>query len=271
MLVRRWAEVILKVAGFSYGVINTLYHSNYIRRERQCNAISFEKSAISSARTASPDKAENSPGENLLTVVSCGDTLYRMNEHKIGINIRRLRSRAGLTLTLAAGKADITKSTLSKIETGQISAPISTLIRIAKAVNVPLVEFFVDDRKQPAYVLTPKGKGQIVSRDGSQFGYSYESLALEKGDKYVEPFLLTINPGDPTGQFHHGGQEFIYMLSGAMEFTIGTEKMKLKAGDSLYFDSALVHKTHVLGSHPAKFVCVFVQEKEARTRKEKTR
>jgi transcriptional regulator with XRE-family HTH domain len=48
-----------------------------------------------------------------------------------------------------AKKADITKSTLSKIETGQISAPISTLIRIAKAMNLPVVLFFVEDIFNP--------------------------------------------------------------------------------------------------------------------------
>ena len=150
--------------------------------------------------------------ENRLTCVSCRDTMCRMHERTIGENIRRLRVRAGLTLTSIAQRAELTKSTLSKIETGKTSPPISTLIRIARAMNVPIVEFFVDEDKNPACVLTRKGKGQIVIRNGSRFGYSYEALALKKPDKSVEPFLLTIRPDDPPGEFHHTGQEFIYML-----------------------------------------------------------
>ena len=184
-----------------------------------------------------------------------------MDEQNVGNNIRKLRTQAGFTLTSIAKKADLTKSTLSKIETGQTSPPISTLIRIARAMNVPIVDFFADKDKQPTYVLTRKGQGQIVIQNGSQFGYSYEALALKKQHKYVEPFLLTINPDDPPGQFHHNGQEFIYMLSGSIDFTIGDNQFRLKTGDSLFFDSSCPHKTKIVGKKAAKFLCIFIQEK----------
>jgi len=187
-----------------------------------------------------------------------------MNEQSIGIHIRKLREQAGLTVTAVAQKAELTKSTLSKIETGQISPPISTLMRIAKALKVGVVEFFNEERQAPAYVFTPKGKGKIIIQDGTKFGYSYEALALDKRDKYVEPFILTIEVNDPAGEFRHEGQEFIYMLSGSMAFSIGEEQLILKAGDSLYFDSSFVHKTHVLGKTPAKFLCVFIQDIKAK-------
>ena len=185
--------------------------------------------------------------------------MFLIDEKIIGENIRRIRLQSKNTLVETAKKAGLTKSALSKIETSQISPPISTLIRIAKAMNVPVVELFVDGQQQPAYVLTRKGKGRILTRDGSKFGYSYEALALGKRDKYVEPFVLTVNPDDPPGQFHHGGQEFVYMLSGCLEVTICDEALKLRAGDSLYFDSSHVHKLRALGKREAKFICVFVQ------------
>ena len=187
-----------------------------------------------------------------------------MNEQNIGKNIRKLRVQLGLTLADVARKADLTKSTLSKTETGQTSPPISTLIRIANAMNVPIVEFFAEEGTKPTYVLTRRNEGKIVNRNGSQFGYSYEALALGKPDKYVEPFLLTINPGDPPGQFHHSGQEFIYMLSGSMDFTVEKEQLRLKSGDSLFFDSKHLHKTHIVGKRPAKFLCIFIQSFSAK-------
>ncbi len=183
-----------------------------------------------------------------------------MDESTIGNNIRMLRDRVGLTLTAAAQKSRMTKSTLSKIETGQVSPPISTLLRIAAALEVTISEFFLEPEKNPPYVLTRKGRGRIITRDGSKLGYSYEGLALEMKKKIGEPFLLTIRPGDPAGQFQHGGQEFIYMLSGQMEFTIGSEPLILEPGDSLYFDPTHVHKTRVKGKHPARFICIFMQD-----------
>jgi quercetin dioxygenase-like cupin family protein len=78
-------------------------------------------------------------------------------------------------------------------------------------------------------------------------------------DKQAEPFLLTINPGDPVGEFRHDGQEFIYMLAGRMRFTVGDEVLALGPGDALYFDPTRVHKTEIVGGKPARFLCVFIQ------------
>jgi transcriptional regulator with XRE-family HTH domain len=187
-----------------------------------------------------------------------------MNEQAIGANIRNIRKQAGQTLTALAQQAQMTKSTLSKIETGQISPPISTLMRIAEALDVALAIFFQETDTPPKYALTRKDQGQVITRDGSKFGYSYEGLALELPGKYGEPFLLTIRPGDPIGQFQHGGQEFIYMLSGRMEFTIGEEVLRLGPGDSLYCDPTAPHNTKVLGKTPARFICVFLQNQSGK-------
>lgn len=191
-----------------------------------------------------------------------------MNEQSIGHNIRRLRQETGLTLTALSHKAKMTKSTLSKIETGRVSAPISTLLRIAEAMEVTISEFFMEEAANPSFVLTRKSQGRLTSRDGSQWGYSYEALALEMKYKIGEPFLLSIQPGDPKGQFQHGGQEFIYMLSGRMIFTVGEHVLRLNPGDSLYFDPTHVHTTQVLGKRPARFICVFMQNLPKQHRKE---
>lgn len=61
-----------------------------------------------------------------------------MDERTIGATIRQVRTAAGLTLTAVAKKAELTKSTLSKIENGQVSSPIATLVRLAQSLRVPL-------------------------------------------------------------------------------------------------------------------------------------
>jgi len=183
-----------------------------------------------------------------------------MNEQLIAKRIRKIRLARGLTLTEAAKRSELTKSALSKIETARISPPISTMIRIAKALGVALLEFFIDEESNPVCVYTPKNAGQVVNQEGSNFGYRYEALALNKRNKYVEPFILTIEPGDPPGEFYHKGQEFIYMLEGAMEFTVGDNTYRLKPGDSIYFDSEIKHKTQVIGKKTVKFVAVFIQD-----------
>ena len=174
-------------------------------------------------------------------------------------NIRRLRLASKQTLDTVAKNAGLTTGALSKIETGRISPPISTLVRIAQALKVPVVDLFFDQQSQMTYVITRKGEGQIVTRDGSAFGYTYEALALGKRDKYVEPFVLTVSPDDEPGEFHHTGQEFIYMLSGCLAITVCDQQIKLRAGDSFYFDSANIHRLQAMGKRDASFLCVFIQ------------
>jgi transcriptional regulator with XRE-family HTH domain len=183
-----------------------------------------------------------------------------MDEQLIGANLRQIRLSKGQTLTEVAKMAGLTKSTLSKIETGQVSASISTFMKIADAMGRELAEFFRKPSERLPFVLTRKGKGETIVRGGSKFGYTYEALALEMPGKGVEPFLLTIQPGDKKGTFGHGGQEFIYILSGQMEFTVGPEMMRLRAGDSLYFDPTKKHTTNVIGNKPVKFLCLFIQD-----------
>lgn len=185
------------------------------------------------------------------------DTRFLINEQILGQNIRALRAAAGESLDVVARRAGITKSTLSKIENGQTSSPIATLLAIAKALNVRISDFFHEEAA-PRWALTRKGKGLGIVRDGSRLGYTYEALAAGFPGKAVEPFLLTVSPGDKEGKFQHPGHEFLHVLSGRIAFTVGEERMELGAGDSLYFDATIPHRLKLLGKAPAKFLCLFI-------------
>lgn len=182
-----------------------------------------------------------------------------MDEQTIGKNIRSLRESKGLSLTEAAARAGLSKSALSKVETAQISSPISTLLAIAGALDVHLRRFFQEVAQKPTHVVTRKGKAPVISRGGSQYGYAYQALALPMPDKLMEPFLLTVRPGDRRGVFKHKGQEFIYMLSGRMRMRLGEEVVVLEAGDALYFDPTMEHTCEALDRKAAQFLCCFLQ------------
>jgi transcriptional regulator with XRE-family HTH domain len=183
-----------------------------------------------------------------------------MDEHAVGENIRGIRLASKVSLTEVAKRAGMTKSTLSKIENGQTSSPISTLVAVASAMGVRLAEFFREAGGSPRFVLTRKGRGKAIVRDGTRLGYSYEALAVDFPDKPAEPFLLTISPGDKEGRFRHGGHEFIHLLSGDIEFALGKEKFTMHAGDSLYFDPTQTHVLKPLNKKPARFLCLFIEK-----------
>lgn len=187
-----------------------------------------------------------------------------MDERQIGLNIRSLREGRGLSLTEAAKRAGLSKSTLSKIETAKVSSPISTLLTIAGMLQVHLSRFFAESDNAPDYVVTRRGKAPVISCGGTQYGYSYQALALEMPEKLAEPFLLTVRPGDKRGIFQHEGQEFIHILSGRMRMNVGTDKVVLESGDSLYFDPRQAHSCEAMDRKAVRFLCIFIQHHATR-------
>jgi len=182
-----------------------------------------------------------------------------VNEQEIGKNIRALRLASEATLDEVASRAGLTKGALSKIETGQTSSPISTLLAVSSALGVHLSEFFRERERSVDYVLTRKGKGRHVVCDGTQLGYSYEALAVDFPGKPVEPFLLTISPGDAEGKFQHKGHEFIHLLAGRIAFSLAGAEFVMGVGDSLYFDSSIPHSLKLMGKTQARFLCCFIE------------
>ena len=184
-----------------------------------------------------------------------------MDERIISQRIKDLRTQRNLTLSDLAKSTGFSKGLLSKIENNQVSPPIATLSTISKALGVRIGYFFKEDESgKRTAVFTKEYKGIPVVQDGTKFGYTYEALAMDKVDKLMEPFLLTVKHGDEANYFQHKGDEFIYMVKGKMRFEIGSENYILEEGDSLYFDSSIPHKPIVLNEGEAKFIAIFCRE-----------
>lgn len=191
--------------------------------------------------------------------------MFLVDEKSIGLRIRTLRENTGVSLTDAAKQAGLAKGTLSKIEKGQISSPVGTLMSVAEALGVRLVDFFQEPEGEVTHVLTRKGQGVRLQREGSEYGYAYEALALEFPNKVAEPFILTVRPEDHVGSFRHGGDEFIHVLSGRGDFQLGDATMRLNAGDSIYFNPALSHALRPANGKPIRFLCLFIERSRTGT------
>jgi quercetin dioxygenase-like cupin family protein len=87
-------------------------------------------------------------------------------------------------------------------------------------------------------------------------GYSYESLAPEKADRFMEPFIVTLVPTEAKDFSTHAGQEFLYILEGEVEVQVGDRVDLLKPGDAVYYDSAEPHFVRCVSSSPAQIVAV---------------
>ena len=163
-----------------------------------------------------------------------------------------------MTLDRLAAATGLTKSYLSKIQNSHKLPPIATLSRIAQALGTGLGSFFGDilEPGEGATVVRKNERLPVV-RGGTAFGYDYVSLAHDRLGKRMEPFVFTFpSKIDRHVFFDHGGEEFVFILSGKVIFQVGDERWTLEKGDSLYFDAAIPHRGWSVGSDATALVVV---------------
>jgi len=183
-----------------------------------------------------------------------------MDHQTLAKRIRRLRLHRKLTLERVAEGTGFTKSYLSLIESGKKSPPIATLSRIARSLGVDIAAFFVERSIKDRITVVRKNEREVVARDGTSFGYQYESVASARRQKRMEPFVVT-HPlvVREMGWFDHEGEELLYILEGRLKFFYGEEEFLLNAGDAVYFDSSVPHRGETVGKKRAKTLVVISQ------------
>lgn len=173
----------------------------------------------------------------------------------IGVRIRFMRRQRAMSLEELAGAAGLTKSFLSKLERGLSVPSIATALKLAASFGVSVGALLGEEEGSETVCIVRKGERRAFMRAGS--GYNYEMLAAPKRLKSMEPFVMR-PPFEFQNDrlFDHVGEEFILVLSGAIEVEFPNRRVKLKAGDSLYFDSHLPHRSRSLGQALAEALVV---------------
>lgn len=178
-------------------------------------------------------------------------------ESEIGSNIRNIRKSKGLILDELAHKSGISKGYLSKVENSDKAPPVSTLLNIAKSLGVSISDLFGETGKTESFSLVKKDERQIMARDGTVFGYSYETLAHKYPHKHMEPHILTIPANiSKSPLFQHKGEEMLLAIKGTMRFLYGEDEYLLEEGDCIYFDSGIPHRGIPIGDEEVQCLIV---------------
>jgi len=178
----------------------------------------------------------------------------------LGRQVRRFRKSHELSVSDLAARAGISAGMLSKIENGGISASLTTLQAIASALQVPISALFAayEDRADCSFVA--KGQGLTIERSGTKAGHVYQLLGhMLRGEVAVEPYLITLKANAaPFTAFQHAGVEFIHMLKGDVTYRHGGETYRLKAGDSLLFDSGAPHGPERISAAECQYLSIII-------------
>jgi DNA-binding transcriptional MerR regulator/quercetin dioxygenase-like cupin family protein len=157
------------------------------------------------------------------------------NAGAIGSHLRQLRARKKLSLAQVARAAGISVGFLSALERSQMSGSVGTLRKLARFYKTNILDFFDASGASSRRV-------QPAQRKVLEAGPGVRMELLAWGNAVMEPHLFRVAPQAGSGDsYAHEGEEFIYVLRGALNITLETEEYRLKAGDSFYFESATPH------------------------------
>ena len=172
----------------------------------------------------------------------------------VGGRLRQLRLERGKSMRSLARASDLSTNALSMIERGRTSPSVSTLYKLAEALEVPITAFF---RLEPA-------KQEVVFRKASErkkvtiLRGLWEGLGGEAFTGRIEPFMLTLEAGANSGPFGmlHSGGEFVICLSGQIEYEVEDRRYEMYPGDNLIFAAQLRHRWRNAGKAPASALIV---------------
>lgn len=196
------------------------------------------------------------PGADRAPQESAGPAKAAAGPAKIGGRIRRLRLLQQRTQQEIASACGFTKSLLSKIESDKVVPPVATLVKIAGALGTRISALLEDDGSGNA---VREAAEQVVDRMvKTERGYWIYPFASHYQGKRMQPFLFVARKGE-VKEHHlaHEGEEFIYVLEGEMVVQVGSSESRLRAGDSIYFDSTQEHQV-IPVSPAATYLNVFV-------------
>jgi transcriptional regulator with XRE-family HTH domain len=150
---------------------------------------------------------------------------------EVGPRLKRARSRRGVTLTELAAETGISKSTLSRLESGQRKPSLELLLPIAEAHQVPLDELV----GAPA-VRDPR----ILPKPRVRNGRLVVPLTGQAGGLHAWKVIVPPERTQPELRIHEG-YEWLYVLSGQMRLILGDRDITMGPGESTEFDTGLPH------------------------------
>jgi DNA-binding XRE family transcriptional regulator/quercetin dioxygenase-like cupin family protein len=158
----------------------------------------------------------------------------------VGLRLRQLREERGISMRELARRSSLSANALSMIERGLTSPSVSTLNKLAYALQVPITAFFRQDVSKENIVFRKASERSRVSFLRGLI----EGLGGESFVGRVEAFLLTLENGGSSGpsQMLHTGHELVFVLRGRLEYEVDGKYFLLEPGDSLLFTSQLAHR-----------------------------
>jgi transcriptional regulator with XRE-family HTH domain len=170
-----------------------------------------------------------------------------------GIRLRELRLQRRWTLQQLAEESGLSKTFISRLESGDRQASISAVLTLARIFGVSLASMFETQiATEPCLIVRAS---EAVSHTAN--GLTYTPLSNAQRFFNLQPIRLSVSPTRKGNtHFHHEGEEWVYLLSGRLTLSLAGKTYELAPGDSAHFDSQLPHRLIARGPHDAEVLLV---------------
>ena len=177
----------------------------------------------------------------------------------LGRRVRELRKARDWTLEQAANQAGLARSTLSKIENGQMSPTYDALKKLAVGLGISVPQLFTPPQAEKVngrMSVTQSGAGTATATAT----YEHELLAETLTKKQMLPYRARVRARSMEefdGWVRHDGEEFLYVLTGVIRlFTEFYEPVDMRRGDSAYYDATMGHNVISISDEDATILWV---------------
>jgi transcriptional regulator with XRE-family HTH domain len=179
----------------------------------------------------------------------------------VGANLRRLRTRRGLSLERLAQVSAVSRSMLGQIELGQSAPTINVLWKIAQALEVPFSALLSEQQRGGTQVLSAASTKKLSSMDGR---FVSRALFPYDGPRRVEFYELRLLPGgvEEAGAHAPGTLENLVVNRGRIDITVGQDTHRLQENDAILFEADVPHVYRNAGDTEAVMYLVMTYSDE---------
>ena len=169
--------------------------------------------------------------------------MSRKQEESFGKRITNMREEKGLSLEDLSRDTGYAVELLQDVEEDRVAPPVALVLQLGRTFKIDIEQLQGPQEKEASKKRTKSHKKRVAS-------YAYVPLTQPGEEKHLRAYRVTIDPAtEHKGvEYHHEGEEFIYVLDGGLTIQVGQNTTMLKKGGSIHFNSSLHHKL----SNPTK-------------------
>ena len=165
-------------------------------------------------------------------------------EHRVGVNLARLRAERQLSLDALARASGVSRAMLAQIESARSVPSIKVLCKVAAALKVSVAAFLRQHAVNGFEHLPADCTARVVTSNGRYWTRALHPDAAPSTAEFHELRIAPLHtePGSPRAP---GTTVNLVVSVGTLEVTVHDRRQLLATGDAIVFDADQPHSLRI--------------------------